>query len=104
MAMPPAVDLDELPELANLDMTGWHSLPGPVLILYRLWPEDSVDTLLVHSRTNAHGERVNGEGAPVWRCDATLAAVVSALLAVPAPGHPDAPATPLDANPNIDRM
>ncbi|MGW5049758.1 hypothetical protein [Actinokineospora sp. NPDC004072] len=87
MTMPFHVTFDDLPELADLDMSAWTRFSSPALMFYRLWPDDSTDVLVVQSRTEAFGERADGEGAPVWRCRASPAVVVAAFLALGDPGR-----------------
>ena len=83
-----------LQELRDLISSGGsRPLPGPpdAVIVIRLWPDASVDTLAVTSPTQALAERTNQTGHPVWRYAGRLTEVIARLRALPAPDAPDAP-------------
>jgi hypothetical protein len=70
---------------------------GPDEVLYvRTWPDGTVDALRLVAdarRPPAEAWRTDACVSPgvVWRLDGTIAEVVGALLALPAPGEPAAP-------------
>jgi hypothetical protein len=89
--------------VGDLINTGaWFKLPGPpsMVILMHAWDDESVDTLALHSETDALAERTNPDGEPVWRHNGTVTEVIDALRQLPAPYAPDAPHEPLVDTPN----
>lgn len=77
-----------------LDSEDWKELPsGPgVRILSRLWPDGSVDTLVIQPDDKAVVERTNADGHPVWRHFAKTSAAIVLVWTLPAPGELGAPA------------
>lgn len=95
----PADDVTATPGLIALQALitegGWIPLHGltSALAFVRLWPEGSSDTLTVYSDTDAHAERTDPGGLPVWRTRAALVDVITAVRHLPQPDAPDAPRT-----------
>jgi hypothetical protein len=74
---------------------GWRFLPPEPgrdqLDGFRLWPEGWCDGIRVRSGTDVLGIRTNPDDAIVWERGGSLTDVVTELLALPAPGEPNAP-------------
>lgn len=57
----------------------------------RVWPDGSAEALGIRASTDALAIRVDPAGETVFRREGTLAEVIDALVALPAPNTPGAP-------------
>ncbi|MFC9251222.1 hypothetical protein [Amycolatopsis thailandensis] len=98
----------ELRRLAELRDAGWLFMPtcdanGDVTKVtgLRPYPEGVADALHVGSQTDAGALRMDHTGGLLWQRDGTVADVVGALLALPAPSDPLAPRLVRGAAPRL---
>lgn len=84
-------EFPELQRLADLRKAGWQFVPvttdGEMVELrgVHIWPDDSVDAIVVRFTTDAAGLRHDPSGGVVWRREGHLADVVDGLLTLPPP-------------------
>lgn len=84
-------EFPELQRLADLRKAGWQFVPvttgGEMVELrgVRIWPDDSVDAIVVRFTTDAAGLRYDPSGDVVWRREGYLADVINGLFTLPPP-------------------